>query len=174
MQKFVATVAIPPSTVQRMGSRTMETAVRYLTNLPLQDFASQKEETGFQKLLDNHTTMLASEFHLYRGELRWGAARKVLNIFLRDALYNKYLCERYALDRLERFLEVPLDSRVGEGLQRDSRDEKLPIWDTVSGLTREDSDRFQKFATKQAEKEGLPARVHLDLKYWPRDYGDAV
>ena len=37
-----------------------------------------------------------------------GAARKAINLFLRDALYNRYLNRRFALSWIQAWIEVPL------------------------------------------------------------------
>jgi len=39
-------------------------------------------------------------------------ARKLLNIYLRNALYSTYLREAFELDTAEHLYEVPLDSIV--------------------------------------------------------------
>ncbi|MDB0544001.1 hypothetical protein V4C85_20240 [Ralstonia solanacearum] len=44
--------------------------------------------------------------------LEWGGCRKCVNIFLCNAMYNRYLARQYELDRLEPWMKVPLDSHV--------------------------------------------------------------
>jgi hypothetical protein len=56
----------------------------------------------------------------------WGVARKCLNLFFRDALYNFYLRRAYDVEKVERYLEIPLDSYVGRALRRE--DGRLPQW----------------------------------------------
>jgi len=58
----------------------------------------------------------------------WGLARKILNMFLRDATYNHYLRNEFNLDRAETRLEIPLDSAVATGLRRRSPRGSLPPW----------------------------------------------
>ena len=46
----------------------------------------------------------------------WGAARKAVNLFLRDALCNRYLAEEFNLKKAEAWMEIPLDSAVARGI----------------------------------------------------------
>ena len=69
----------------------------------------------FQSRLNVATRRLKDR--LPKGARNWGAARKALNIFLRDVLYNHYLRSRHHLDRLEEWLEVPLDRDVAAALR---------------------------------------------------------
>jgi hypothetical protein len=88
-----------------------------------------------------------------------GAARKALNLFLRDAFYNVYLRQRFKLARCERCLEVPLDRIVADGLcQR--RSEPLPRWPGVKHLTARISETYQRAAELEANSLGL-SRVHF-------------
>jgi hypothetical protein len=102
---------------------------------------------------------------LPRPAQRWGLARKILNIFLRDCLYTTYLSEAYHLKRVERFLEVPLDSFTSKELRKAAGRGKLPSWLGVKKVTDKISPAYQDIATKEAKREKI-ARVHLDAKYW--------
>lgn len=98
----------------------------------------------------------------------WGAARKFLNIFLRDVVYNRYLCDKYELMHIVPWLELPLDSQVASGLREEPGGGSLPRWKTVIGLEKADSQKFQAFATEVAARMGCE-RVHLDVIYWRRE-----
>ncbi len=102
-----------------------------------------------------------------RGARHWGVARKCLNLFFRDAIYNFYLRKEYKLAKFEKFLEIPLDSYVGHALHRQARDERrdVPPWRTVKGLTPEASAKFQAFASEIARRKRTK-RLHLDVAYW--------
>lgn len=95
----------------------------------------------------------------------WGMARKVLNIFLRDAAWNRHTCRRFGLRRVERWMEVPLDSHVGSQLRESRYGEHLPKWKTVKRLTPEQSAAFQTVAATVARSKGI-LRVDLDVYYW--------
>jgi hypothetical protein len=103
-----------------------------------------------------------------KGNQYWGVARKCLNLFFRDALYNHYLRTKYGLAKFERYLEIPLDSHVGTELRHSPEGQNanppLPRWKTVKGLGPADK-RFQDVAERIAKREGTE-RVHLDVVYW--------
>jgi len=95
----------------------------------------------------------------------WGMARKLLNIFLRDALYSVHLAELYGLASAEAFLEVPLDSITAKQLRRVAPRGALPTWPGVKHLSPGISARYQQVAQREAERMGV-ARVHLDTFWW--------
>ena len=102
---------------------------------------------------------------LPRRERHWGLARKALNLFLRECLYNAYLRRAYHLSRAEAYLELPMDSFTVRGVRRKSSNQSLPRWLGVRKLTAEASEKYQERASRLAAEEGL-ARVHLDVYYW--------
>jgi hypothetical protein len=163
MQKRVARTAIGASTARRMGPKgTVGAARGFLEALDLGAFSVQSE-AQFSTILDDETDTFVAAMP---GEARhWGSCRKFLNIFLRDAIYNRFLSSHYKLQRVENWLEVPLDSHIAKGLRSEPGGHDLPRWKTVIGLCAEDSQRFQAFASKVARQKEL-ARVHLDLYYW--------
>jgi hypothetical protein len=101
---------------------------------------------------------------------RWGAARKFLNLYLRRTTYNFYLRQAYGLDRIEPFLELPMDSFAAEGLKQEPEGKNLPDWLGVRHLTPEANAIYQAVASRVAERlstERLSiCRIHLDMKYW--------
>ena len=166
MQRRTATVAVSASAVRGIGPTGTAAAARaYLANLNL-DSISQPTERRFRTVLDRETRELRG--HLPRGGRYWGLARKLLNIFLRDALYNQYLSKLYRLKSVEPWLEVPLDSHVGKALRSEFLDPRLPAWKTIKALTPELSATFQSAARVIARRKGIAA-VHLDLFYWRND-----
>ena len=48
----------------------------------------------------------------------WGAARKFLNLYLREITYNFFVRQKNRLERIEHLLEVPLDSNVAKALRK--------------------------------------------------------
>ena len=117
--------------------------------------------------LDRSTHLFLND--LPQGAKHWGAARKILNIFLRGVFYNKFLCEYYKLDCVEPWLELPLDSHVAKGLRSEKNGKLLPRWTTVIGLNHEINKKYQEFATLVAKKKGTN-RVHLDIEYWRSNF----
>lgn len=164
MQKKVAVSAIPPSAMRRQGLAGLLAHMRtYCLGLSLDALASLSE-VEFSGFLDKATNQLCSgAAHL---ECEWGAARKALNLFLRDATYNHFLRESYGLVAIEGFLELPLDRQVADQLREEKGGEGLPLWQGVHDLEARDSQAYQHFAAQVAAARGC-SRVHLDLYYWP-------
>jgi hypothetical protein len=133
-----------------------------LAQLKLRDFVA-KDETEFGKRLGKATRALMSTFP--EGGQSWGGARKALNIFLRDVVYNTDVSTHFNLRRIRRWLEVPLDSYTAKGLRREPGGDKLPAWKGVKRLQPEDSKKFQRFALQVAEEKRV-MRVDLDVFYF--------
>jgi hypothetical protein len=163
IQRRTAMVAVGATTVHGAGGAgTVAAARAHLARLNLRRIVVRSEKR-FRNALDRETLALARA--LPRGSRHWGLARKLLNIFLRDALYNVYLSNAYAITRIERWLELPLDSHVGKNLQLEMRGVFVPKWKTIKGLTPNLSASFQAIARTVAEAKGI-APVHLDLFLW--------
>ena len=163
LQRRAAHLAVGPSTVRGQGPGVVKAAREFLTSrLDLARFGTGSEQR-FKRELDRATERMLQALPP-RGR-RWGVARKVLNVYLRDCLYTCYLRVRYGLERAERFLELPLDSFTAEGL-RDAVG-GLPAWRGVKHLTPQDSARYQMAASELAERRGFE-RVHLDAELWTR------
>lgn len=166
LQKRTAALAIGASTVRGAGrAGAAKSAREHFATLKLARF-SVSTERRFRNQLNRETNALLRG--LPPGARHWGLARKLLNIFLRDCLYNAILSEAYSLDKIERWLEVPLDSHVGKRLY-DESPSGLPRWSTIKGLTPSVSDVYQFVARKVAARRGI-APIHLDVLYW-RNYG---
>jgi hypothetical protein len=166
----IAERSVGASTARGMPKGTVATARAYLARLDLSRF-SVTTEKAFQVLLDRRTQYLVKKLvnnHPAPKAQYWGRARKFLNIFLRDVLYNKYLRAAYKLDKIERWLEVPLDSHVAHGLRREAGGHELPRFTGLKGLHSHNNTRYQKFASSVAKKKDIQRRVHLDLLYWRR------
>jgi len=175
----IAGSGISPSAAQNQGPPlTMKSAHVFLFRPCLiQEFSQTNSPEAFRELLDKQT----EELRLYlppgtnkngtpRGQ-HWGSARKFLNIFLFECTLNRYLCDHYEnLHNLEPWLEVPLDSFVGNGLALDAENKARLQWVSIVGLEKETSDQFQAVAQLVAKRENI-YRVHLDLYYLRyRDY----
>ena len=160
-QKRVAEVAISPSSARRMGpSGTVKMARQFLRDLDLKRF-SLSSRVGFELVLDEVTDELRSALQIES----WGVARKLLNIFLRDVAYNVFLRDHYQFEKLEGYLELPLDSHVAKWLQQEVGSGLLPRWKSVTSISQELNARYQSAAEDVASAMGL-ARVHLDLYAW--------
>lgn len=158
MQKRAANGAVGASTIRGMAPAGTAKAIKdYLRGVDIK-LVKSRSESDFVKKLDVITDELMNALP---PNAPWGMARKCVNIFLRNCLYNKYLCSHYKLERLEQWLEIPLDSHVGKGLIAHSEKVTLPKWGKVIALTREQSDQYQRAALNLAKKKQV-CRVHLD------------
>lgn len=140
----------------------MQGAREFLTVLSLEEFRVTRSAL-FRQRLDRATDDLLAA--LPRRARSWGLARKLVNIFLRDALYTAYLRDHFGLDAAEQFYELPLDSITARCLREEDRAGRLPRWHGVTHLTREVSDQYQAAAAAIASARSV-ARVHLDAYWW--------
>lgn len=121
MQRFVANTAIPASVFRAKGSTgATKAAIEFLAGLDLRAIPRSGALTQF---LDAETCKLCRA--LPRDHQPWGTARKALNVFLRDALYNTYLNAEYGLAEIESKFETPIDSHIAVALHAKSS-QKLP------------------------------------------------
>jgi hypothetical protein len=166
----VATLAIGASTLRNQGAPGVVAAARkYLMSVALDDVVVD-EPSAFAAKLDDVTERL--RIALPRPARHWGAARKAINLFLRDALYNTYLSERFGLASIRTWMEVPLDSLVAAGLRDTLPDTALPMWRGLKRLTPEESSVYQQAALQIAAHYAV-ARVDLDLWFWTRNGPEA-
>jgi len=167
LQRYIAETAIGPSSLRNQGANGVIRAARdYLADLDLTVFRG-KNERSFLRTLDTKTEELRQA--LPWGARNWGAARKALNIFLRDICYNRFLCERLGLsDAQEEWMEIPLDATVANALISTDERGELPSWPGLIRLTPEVSADFQKFAKEAAAKQNI-TRIHLDMRLWTKE-----
>jgi len=155
-----ARIAASLTATRRSGPGTMHSAREFFCTIDLARFGADKK-SAFRKELDAATEALRRALP----KDNWGLARKLMNIFLRDALYTTYLCEHFGLKVAEKFLEIPLDSITSKHLRKRAGRGVLPAWKGVKHLNSEASEKYQKFAGEHAENRGI-ARVHLDTYWW--------
>lgn len=116
MQRYIAVTTVGPSALRNQGGPgVIETAQRFLGALDMRTFAVD-DEKSYLEVRD--TTTLELRQRLPLDSRNWGAARKALNLFLRDICYNRFLSDRYSLALLEPCMEIPLDSLVATALKR--------------------------------------------------------
>ena len=161
MQRRTGVTAVGPSALRGQGKGVLKITQAYLGDIDLSQIPSTQDE--YTAWLDEHTNKLLKKLALRNRP--WGAARKALNLFMRDALYNKYLNYHYSIYKLESWMEVPLDSAVAKGLKRCAGRGRLPNWPGLKKLKPEINAIFQKYATECAKKKNA-ARVHLDVYLW--------
>jgi len=163
-RKRVAESAVGASALRNQGSEgVVRRAREYLKTLDLASFVLPSEGE-FRAALDRETEGLRK--WLPAQAQHWGAARKALNLFLRDVLYHRYLCSHYRFEEIEGWLEVPLDRDVADGLRQASSN-LLPEWPGIKHLKSDRSLIYQKAARRVALTADI-APVHLDVYWWRR------
>jgi len=166
MQRYIAVTTIGPSALRNQGSKgVVKAAQRHLAAVDLGVFRVE-DEAAFHRTLDQETERLRRA--LPREAQNWGAARKALNLFLRDICYNRFLCKRHKLAQTEEWMEIPLDSLIAASLKRKGKRGHLPPWPGLNGLTPKLSFKFQAFAKQVALAQGI-SRVHLDMRLWTEE-----
>jgi len=165
LQARTALLAVSRSTLRNQGAPGVVAAARkYLRSINLSKF-SVHTRAEFEAVLEKHTRLLMRRFPKKVKE-NWGAARKALNIFLRDVVYLRPLSARYRLSQLTPWLELPLDRNAYDGLVEDSRrGDDIPSWPGIKALDPKVSAELQTFADTMAKRLST-CRVHLDVRYW--------
>lgn len=163
MHRHVAYTSVGASTVRGQRTPGLVSDLREL--LAKVDLAglADLEPGDFPSFLKAETKRI--EQGMPTKSRHWGIARKVLNIFLRGAMYNHYLRREFKLHRFEDVLELPMDSLTAKGLKAKSKPRSLPRWTGVKHLTASGNKHFQERAGEIASKHGM-ARVHLDIYLW--------
>lgn len=170
-RKRLSTVCVGPSTLRGQGGQILQVSRNYFYTISLNDFFKNLPHPDkFNRFLDKHTDALLQEFRK-NGCNSFGAARKGLNLYFRDVVYNKFISDYYNLPKdlndlndTIKHLEVPLDSFVGNGIYNNA-ESLVPKWKTIIGLTKAQSDIFQNAALTIAKRNKI-SRVHLDLLFW--------
>lgn len=162
VQSRAARISVSASATRGNGVGVVAAGRSFLARLRLAAFATSRPNV-FHQRLDTATGELSVS--LPAGARSWGLARKLLNIFLRDALYTTYLADAFKLREAEALLEIPLDSITAGHLRKEAEGRKLPRWPGVKHLTPEVSKSYQAFAAQFAATKAL-APVHLDTHWW--------
>lgn len=172
IKRRLAQTAVTSSALRNQGaSEIISTCRTFLEDeIELAEFFSAiQEESTFKNLLDEKTNLLMSKFP-GSNKNNWGASRKAINLYFRELVYNKSICDHFNVPRdsgeyntLIQFLEVPLDKFVALALY--NLDKQLPKWNNIRDLKHSESDKYQHFAQAHSTENGY-SRVHLDLEYW--------
>lgn len=167
-------MSIGASALRNQGGKVIGPTREYLAEEVSLDELREalQDEQAFKQFLKGHTTRLKRKYKLIE-EPGWGAARKALNLFLRDVCYNAALAHALGLPRSEKawterlqWLEVPLDGQVARELRKWNK--WLPAWTGIRKLDPTVSRRYQASALRLADELGT-ARVHLDIALWRRE-----
>jgi hypothetical protein len=165
IQRYIAITSVGASTVRGLPKGTAEAAREFLAGVSLRQFGINSERL-FRRRLNRLTDDFKGVLPSRRGH--WGLARKLLNIFLHNALYNYYLRKKYSLGRSETLYEVPIDSVVARGIRRAFPAGRCPAWRGLKNLSNVEHEVYQDCAAELAASRGL-ARVHLDAILWVQE-----
>ena len=164
VQARAARICVGASAIRGQGSGVAPPARQFLERLSLNPFCTARG-ARFQSQLDEATERL--RVALPDKSRHWGLAWKLMNIFLRDALYSTYLAGAFPISNAEAYLELPLDKITSGNLWRIAGRGELPCWRGVKHLIPKDSAAYQSFAAKYvASLKPAIARVHLDTYWW--------
>ncbi|WEK35563.1 MAG: hypothetical protein P0Y53_24020 [Candidatus Pseudobacter hemicellulosilyticus] len=111
-----------------------------------------------------------------KDKIKWGAARKCINLLARTIVYNSFVCQKYSIkiadfrqSGIMNRLELPLDSFALSGIQKSLKgkdiDKNVFKNFRIIHLNFESSQKLQEYA-KQAAQHCKTCRIHLDLIYW--------
>lgn len=151
--------------IAKVREALLETSVEVLGRV--------KNQTRFRVWLDQETDRISR--NASRHGVRWGTARKALNLWLRDIAYNHYFRSGYGLERVEPWLEVPLDSYTAKFIRAEIERQglillsPLPPWTTVKAVTPAFSEAYQDAAGLLVGTRAygyLRDPVHIDLVAW--------
>jgi hypothetical protein len=163
IRTYIAYGSIGASTVRGLRTKGVVDAGRTaLKQVDLRRYGTTTE-TYFGKVLDNDSEIVLAA--LPKGAQFWGVARKILNIFLRNALYNIYLNQHYNLNKHENSYEIPLDSLSATGIINGTVNLSKLNWVGVKYVTPDINHVFQILA-KEIANERNTHRVHLDAYFW--------
>lgn len=159
----IAELSVGASTVRNAGAkRVAERARTALKRIDIEAFQVSTRD-DFLEELERETNRINR--YLPLGARHWGVARKVSNIFLRACVQNRPLARHYGLSKIEKWLELPLDSHVADGIKLCSKNSELPIWTTINGLDVDTSDEYQKAARSIARIKKVNA-IDLESCWW--------
>jgi hypothetical protein len=151
--------------MQQSGKgRVSRSQIFLLTEMSLSGMAAICED-DFYEFLNRKTESLSSQLlRIDDDQPNWGAARKIINIYLRLCAMNKDLHPGFGMSNVEPMLEVPLDNHTVSKISEIAGIEFTPKFQIKNlGPTLNSIIQFE--AKKIADKHGL-FRYELDVLYW--------
>ncbi len=173
MQHRIAQVSVGAAALRNQGAPGIVQICRdyFESSIRLAEFKENLNSENYNNYLDKQTNQLLKKFP--KEAKSWGAARKGLNLFFREVVYNFYLANHLEISRnrknnnlILKQLEVPLDQYVAKGLIKLNSD--LPKWKSIKSLDEKTHETYQISASKFSEEIRVP-RVHLDLLFWRKN-----
>lgn len=166
LRKHYAIASVGSSTLMHQSDkgRNKRSQNYLLNNFPLENLYLL-DEKDFLCLLDTKTDELSLQLPKPSdGTPNWGAARKVLNIYIRLCSMNKDVYPFYKLHKIESYFEVPLDNHIVEKIDELSGSIFHKNFKIID-LTKPKSDSIQISAAEIAAQKGV-YRYELDTLFW--------
>ncbi len=162
-QEFIAVEAVGGNVLRNQERGVVADISKRLKFIQLKSIPLNTAQS-YEKWLDSQTNEILD--HLNVKVRPWGTVRKALNLFIRRCIWDYRLRSAYNLDKIERWTEIPLDSKVATKLKQLAGRGKLPAWPGLKRLTREENQQFQAFAAIYANENGFLSRADLDAHLW--------
>ena len=170
LQKRTAYLSISRSALRNQGAKGLVKVSReFAAEVNLKIMAEKWNKKRYSPYLDQMTELLMRRYPK-DARTNFGAARKALNLFFRDTVYNRVFTTAFGLSTSKSHLsqlELPLDSYTIKGLAK-SFPELKREWSGIKYLKPGLSEIFQQKAAQIAARNGL-VRVELDVFYWNID-----
>jgi hypothetical protein len=166
LRKHYCIASVGNSTLMHQSGQGRNNAAQQflLNEFPLIGLATL-DERKFHALLDTRTSLLADRLPTPNSNVpNWGAARKVINIYLRLCAMNKDIHQHCALGSIESYFEVPLDNHIVARIDHYAKT-KYKEQFKIKNLTKEVSDEIQETASGLATSFNLK-RYELDILFW--------
>jgi hypothetical protein len=166
----LARASIGPSTLWGQGALNLNEIRDALRKIDIFQLSEIHTCNKFREWLDEQTNALATKFTRAADGWNWGAARKVINIYLLNLSMDYLLRDFIGIKRMEHWLEVPLDSFVVKYIHNNATEEErenlvMPFKFRIKNLNFDDSRNFQSTAQKIAQRAGV-SRAALDFFAW--------
>jgi hypothetical protein len=169
VREHFAKASVGSSTLRsQVNAGGVEAARNFLKKKILLTNLENISEKDFSQFLNTKTKSLSKILtRPDNNQPNFGAARKVINIFLRLCAMNKDLHRDFKLVKVERFLEVPLDSYVVKGIDA-NYGSSFARGFTIKNLKPKANTEIQNAAKEIAFKMNLH-RYELDVLFWGND-----
>ncbi|MBL7188519.1 MAG: hypothetical protein ISS70_19510 [Phycisphaerae bacterium] len=162
----LALASVGNSTLMKQsGKGRVNRARLFLANeVPIAS-VSAFDKSAFSTFLDQKTIGLSRQLpRPDDGRPNWGAARKVISIFLRMCAMNKDLHTAFNLATVEPLLEVPLDNQIVAKIDQESGSHFSKNF-KIKYLSPDLNSDIQGAALRLASRERI-YRYELDVLYW--------
>ena len=166
IRRHLAVASVGNSTLMsQAGQGRVERAQQFLIQQVQLNSLANIDNAKFNKYLSAKTRSLANQLLRPTDNTpNWGAARKVINIFLRLCSMNKDLNPHFQLSNIEPYLELPLDNQIVSRIDEEAKTNFRKSF-KIRELKATENEKIQCVASGIAKKKGL-LRYELDVLFW--------